>query len=208
MGNYVSQSLQYGNIEVTELLSGEFQKSNTRTAVLKQRVTINSVYQGAKHSNDMQDNIFSSSEFGDDEKNYITVQNRVGFLEVPANATLEQIREKLSKLPDACLYRVYSYRPILHDGHNSALSSGLTTLDIIAMSQVLKYGAEHANAGEIILHNGHVQYGKTFFSTKHEADKDLRGLPTITPYWPDELKSDPASEGNDDDFEISDQVIE
>lgn len=208
MGNYISQSFQHGNIEVVELLSGEFQKSNTRTAVLKQKVTIISVYQGAKHSNNMQDNVFSSSEFGDDEKNYTSVQNRVAFLEVPASVTLEQVREKLSKFPEACLYRVYSYRPILHDGHQSALDNGLTTLDKIAMSQVLRYGAEHANAGEIILHNGHVQYGKTFFSTKPEADKDLRGLITITPYRPDELKSDTASEGDDEDFEISDQVIE
>lgn len=209
MGNYINQSLQYGNIEVVEVKSGEFQKSNTKTAVLRQSVTILSVYEGAKHSNNMQDNIFSASEFGDEEKIYTTVQTRVAFMEVPANATVEQVKEKLSKLPNACLYKIYSNRPILHEGHKSALSSGLTTFDKIAKGQVLRYGAEHANAGELILQNGKVQYGKTFISTTQKPDMDLRGLAEYPEYISAEIAEEMGVEAEGaEEFEISDQTIE
>ena len=47
-------------VTLDSLISGEFQKTGTVTAMLRQEVKTKSFYPSALHSSDMQENIFSA----------------------------------------------------------------------------------------------------------------------------------------------------
>ena len=214
MNNSKSQSRTKSTIKVERVYTGDFQKSNTQTAELHQRVTTVAVYDGAKHSNSLQQNIFDAAEFGDTDQTYTNSEMRVAFIEVPVGTTLEQVQAKINQLKDATLYKILSNAPILHSNHKSAIANGLTTKDKIGDGQVVRYPADHKNAGEIIFdNNGNVQYRKVFFWASHKDDMDLRGTKENPPYITQTLMEEleevvPGSFIQEAEMEITNQTIE
>jgi hypothetical protein len=179
MSNQVTEirkEIVKGLIEVTRLFEGNFQKPNTMTAELRQEVTIKSYYPSIKVSNNMQDNLFGSQEFGATEQEFESKETRVSWINVPASKTIEEVKASLAAMPQAHLYRVVSNNPIITDDQERAIKNGLRTLDEIAEGQVVRYGEAHEKAGVLILDkNKKIQYRKVFFNTdgtKH--DQDLR----------------------------------
>lgn len=153
-----------------------FQKDKTMTAMLRQTVNTVSEYPSARVANDKQDNLFGIAEFGFTSQSFDSVENRVAFIDIPEGVTAEIVKAKLAAAPQSCIYKALSNKPILTSDQQSSLDRGITaSLDVFANAQVVRYPANHANAGQIILdNNGKVQYRATFFSQTAKADEDFR----------------------------------
>ena len=159
-------------IEVAEVKVSDFQKTGTKTAVLKQTVETISTYPSKSVSNEKQDNLFELSEFGFDENPpYVSKSTRVVFMDVPENSTIESVKAKLEKYPDATLYRELKNEPILSSNQKYAIKQGLKTMDDFANVQALR----DSKTGELVLdRNGKIQYKAVYFSQHEKEDIDRR----------------------------------
>jgi len=176
-------SISKGAITVDKVEASQYQKNKTLTATLRQIFKNVFTYPEAQVSNNMQDNLFKAEDFGFDMKSIERDENRVAFIDVPMNSTVESIAALLTKNATACLYKVLSNQPILTDNQKRAIESVdiPLTLDDVANSQVVRY-PENAKdkegnsiANDLILDkNGKVQYRAVFFKTTPTADIDNR----------------------------------
>lgn len=171
----VRKEVSKGALEVSRVYAADYQKEGTLTAEIKQTITTKSYYPSKSVSNNLQDNPFSTSDFGFSENEYTANETRVVWVEVPVGSTVESVAAKLATLPDANIYKMLANKPILSDNQVYAIGAGLTTKDIIADKQVVRYPSGHPQAGQIILDpQGKVQYKATYFKTTAMADQDLR----------------------------------
>jgi hypothetical protein len=171
----VRKEVSKGALEISRVYAADYQKEGTLTAEIKQTITTKSYYPSKSVSNNFQDNPFSTSEFGFSENEYTAQETRVVWVEVPVGSTVESVAVKLAILPDANIYKMLANKPILSDNQLYAIGAGLTTKDIIADKQVVRYPTGHPQAGQIILDpQGKVQYKATYFKTTAMADQDLR----------------------------------
>lgn len=159
--------------------SGEFQKPGTKTAQIRQIVTTKSFYPSKKTSSDLQANIFDNKEFGFEEQEFTSVENRMAWLLVPADMAEEAIKARVAAIANTGhIYRVLSNKPILDENQKYAIAQGLRTMDDFAKTQVSRYPADDAagRGGQLILDKaGNVQYRRTFFWKSKIADQDFRG---------------------------------
>lgn len=160
------------------LYVSDYQKDKTVTAEIKQTVETKSFYPSKTVSNDHQDNIYGVEDFGFPEQDFTNVETRVAWLPVPAGSTVEGVKAMLAKFPDARLYRVLSNRPILTDDQKYAIDNNVTTLDIIAARQAVRYSEKDDNVarrGQLVLDvNAKIQYRAVFFAKNGKEDADLR----------------------------------
>lgn len=180
-------------VTCTSVKKGQYQDDNQLTAELRQKVKTISIYPGIQTENDMQQNVFSASEFNATPKEYVNEEMRVAWIDVPAGVSVDDVQAKIPA--DASLYRVLSNAPILTSGHRNAIDRGLVTLDKIADAQVLRYPEGHEKAGKIILdQTGRVQYRKIFFWASKKEDIDLRG--TVDEYKSAAIKAEVGDKSN------------
>ena len=178
--NGIKSTIEFGNIEVSELKVSDFQKKGTKTAVLKQTVKTTSLYPAKSVSNNLQDNIFKLEDFGADfvGEPYVSERTNVAFMDVPETSTIETVKAKLALFPNATLYRIMANKPILNSNQEYAIKQGLKTMDDFANAQAVKYGQDddkgHVKGNLILDKHGKVQYKVTYFSTTEKEDMDLR----------------------------------
>lgn len=180
-GTGVTKSVSKSAIYIGLISISQYQKEGTKTAQLRQDITTVASYPTKRIDNDMQDNLFSANDFGFEMKDFQTVEQRVAFMDIPQNATQQDLQAKLNECKDACLYKVMSNRPILTESQKYAISQNIRTMDEFAESQVVRYPEGTTDSfnnnigGKIVLDkNGKVQYRKVFFSAKSKQDMDLR----------------------------------
>lgn len=170
----VRKQVSKSSLEVTRVHATQWQKEGTLTAEIKQTVTTKSFYPSKSVANNLQDNPFATSDFGFEEKEFVSDSKRVVWVDSPIGSTVESVVAKLAMLPEATIYRIYANRPILTENQEYAIKAGLTTKDAIADKQVLRYGEGNENAGKLILKDGKPQYKADFFKSTAKADEDLR----------------------------------
>jgi hypothetical protein len=182
-------------ITVDVIRANEFQKEGTMTAQLRQLVKTTAFYPSKQIANEMQDNLFDAvKDFGFTEQAFVSEENRVGFMVVPVNASVEDVLKRLKEAPEACLYRVISNQPILTSDQNYAISQGLKTLEDFALTQIVRYPEGtvkegHDVSGQIVLdRNGKVQYRRIYFSINKKDDVDLRTTNPADVYMTDAIK--------------------
>lgn len=176
-------------LQVTRVYKSDWQKEGTLTAEIKQTVKTSSFYPSKSVSNDMQDTIFGTKDFGFKEQSFENEEIRVGWINVPASATIESVTEQLKGFPNAVLYKVLSNKPILTSDQKYAVAENITTIDVIGARQVVRYPDGHPEAGSLVLDpNGKIQYRQVFFKTAAIEDIDSR-------------TSDPA------DFQASEEIV-
>jgi len=206
MNNALSQRTQASKIVVEEIRISEFQKEDTATAVLRQIVTTFSKYQGKRQNNSFTDAIFANEEFGEEflEKEYESVENRVAFVNVPLNATVEQVQKAIDAIPRARIYRILDNHPILSDAQLYSIRIGQRTKDQYALKQVARYGKDTKDkmgndiSGQLVKDsNSKLQYRGTYFSKTGKADIDKRTVDPEDQYIPAELVN-----------ELTDTVVE
>lgn len=163
-----------GNLEVSRVHATNYQKEGTLTAEIKQTVTTKSYYPSKSVSNNMQDNPFSTADFGFSEQEYTSDEKRVAWVDVPVGSTIESVIAKLASLPTATIRKILANRPIITDSQNYAITAGLTSMEAIADKQAVRFPDNHPQAGQLILHNGKPQYKATYFRNTATEDQDLR----------------------------------
>jgi hypothetical protein len=162
-------------LAISRVHATSYQKEGTLTAEVKQTVTNKSYYPSKSVSNNMQDNPFSTAEFGFAEQEYTSTEKRVAWVDVPVGSTIESVIAKLATVPEATIYKILANHPILSDNQEYGINAGLTSKELIADKQAVRYPEGHAQAGVLILDAaGKPQYKATFFKSTAKADEDLR----------------------------------
>lgn len=163
------------NLEVSRVYESEYQKEGTITAEIKQTVTTKSYYPSKSVANNMQDNVFGMADFKFEEQEYENKETRVAWIDVPVGSTVESVLARLKEFPEAHLYRVLGNKPVITDNQKYAIENGITSMEVIAESQVVRFPKGHESEGEIALdQNGKIQYRSVFFKTTECPDQDHR----------------------------------
>lgn len=189
--NRVKKAVTVGAILVDKIYKGDFQKPGTLTVQLKQTIDTEAVYPAKSVTSSLQDNVFGLEAFGFEEgQKFNSSETRTAWLDVPeALATEAAVKEQLAKFPNSRLYRILSNHPILSDNQVYGITAGLTTKDIIANRQAVRYGEGHEKAGELIMDpNGKVQYKGIYFSKDGVADMEKRTEDTTDVYLTPEIQ--------------------
>lgn len=162
-------------IMVSRVYKASYQKDNTLTAELKQTITTKSYYPTRSVSNELKDNPFSNAQLGISEgEPYVQNETRVTWIDVPVDSTIESVQAKLATLPNANIYKILANRPIISSSQRAGIDAGLTTTDIIADGQAVRYSKDHPQAGKLVLHNGKPQFRVTYFKLEGSDDVDMR----------------------------------
>lgn len=205
--NSVRKEIVKSVLEASRVYSSDFQKEGTQTAELRQSIKTKAFYPAMAVSNDLQDNVFSAKEdFGATEKEFENVENRVAWIDVPHGTTVEEVQAKLAPHSGACLYKMMSNKPILTSQQKYAIDNPELDVDMntFANTQVVRYPADHASAGQIVTDvNGKVQYRAVFFSKVVKEDVDSRTADTADFYASPEIKA----EINQEDNVIAEQTL-
>ena len=193
-----------GGLAVSRVYKSDYQKEGTETAELRQTVTTKSYYPSKSVSNDMQDNVFGTKDFGFEEQEYENTENRVAWIDVPVGISQEDVQAKLAGFENANLYRVLSNHPILTDNQVYAIKEGLTTKDVFAERQIVRFPegstdtAGNSNAGQIALDlNGKPQYRSIFFSSTGKEDDDRRTEVADDYYASEAIANELQAEGHE-----------
>lgn len=174
---------------------GDSFKKGLKEAQIRQVFT--RAYAAVKTSNEFKDSLFSNEELGIETTDY--EETRVAWIPCGLKHKVKDIEKALAAVPEARIYKVLSYEPILTEDQKNVLVNGLTgesfenfcevnnldkeewdkecskiLLNKIAEAQIVKYGEDHEQAGEEILHNGMKQYRQTYFSLTAREDEDYR----------------------------------
>ena len=172
----VRKEVSVSEIIVSRVYSADYQKEGTQTAEVKQTIKTNSFYPTKSVSDNLRDNPFATKEFGFAEQAFESTETRVAWFPVPMGTTVEQVQAKIAGNKEACIYRILANKPILSDSQLYAIENGVTTKDIIADAQAVRYPANHPTlAGKLILDIfGKVQYKVTPFKVTATKDVDMR----------------------------------
>ena len=182
-------------IEVTRVYKSDWQKEGTMSAEMKQTIETISSYPTKSVRNEAQDNIFANEDFGFAAQNYTSSETRVAWIDVPENSTVEIVKAQIAKFPGATIYKVLSNKPILTSDQKYAVNvSKVTTVDVIASRQAVRYPETHDDAtlrGKLILdQNGKIQFRVSYFSNKEREDVDMRTTDPADFYVPEDLKAE------------------
>lgn len=191
--NAIRKDVSVSPIKVSRIYKGDFQKPGTLTAELKQTVTTLSHYPAQVVVDSLQDNIFDTSAFGFEEKSFKNEETRVAWIDVPEGKTMEDVQEQLKAFEGACLYKILSNRPIISDRQQHAIDSPdiEASLDTFANSQAARYGADHEEAGSLVMDkSGKIQYRGVYFSSSPKEDLDLRTVDIADFYASPELTAE------------------
>jgi hypothetical protein len=171
----IRKEVVVSSIMVSRVYKAAYQKDNTLTAELKQTVTTKSFYPSKSVSNELKDNPFSNAQLGISEgEPYEAKETRVTWIEVPVDSTVESVQAKIATLPNASIYKILANKPILSSTQQAGVNAGLTTTDIIADGQAVRYSKDHLEAGKLVLHNGKPQFRVTYFKSAGSPDVDMR----------------------------------
>ena len=177
MDNSLRKEVTKSLITVDKVEATEFQKEGTKTAQLRQIVKTKSFYQAKQIETNLQDNMFAPADYDETfkEQEFNSTENRVAFINVPEVTSVNDVLSKISEHPEAVLYRILSNHPILTTSQSYAIDEGLITLETISESQIVRYGKDHQQEGQLATDsNDKPQYRAIFYSNVTKADEDLR----------------------------------
>lgn len=170
------------------IYAAEYQKKKTLSVELRQKLITLSYYPTTKTRNEMSGGLFSTEDFGFNAEPFKSEENRVAWVNVPENATMEQVTAMLeiAKKNGAEIYRVLSFHPIISADQQYAIDNGLRTIDDFANQQVMRYPQNDSTiadgtANTLIVDKttGNAQYRKTFFWDKARKDEDKRDVTNV-----------------------------
>lgn len=174
--NVARKEVAYAGLEVARIYTSSYQKEGTKTAELKQTVNTKSYYPTKSVSSNLSENVFDTKDFGFEEKSFERESVRVAWVDVPASLSEEAIKAQFAKFPEATIQQTLANHPILTDKQKYAIENGITTKDIIADAQVLRYPKGTEKEGQLILDENTKKpmYRGLYFRTTRVSDVDLR----------------------------------
>lgn len=180
-------------ITLDKIYKSDYQKPGTLTAQLRQVMTTKSYYPSKQVTSDLGANLFEAGDFGFEEKDFTSVENRIAWIDVPETYTEEQVKSKLleANQKGACLYKILSNKPIVTNHQQYSISVGNKTMDDFANTQVVRYSEGSDKAGQIILdENNKPQYRKIFLWNTPMHDQDIRNSDPNDVYMSAEIKAE------------------
>ena len=199
MKNQIKKTVTKQPITISRVYKSDYQKDGTKTAELKQKVTVDTYYPSKVVATNLQDNIFEATEFGFEPQKFSNTETRVAWIDVPENTTMEVVKTRIDALKGATLYKVMSNKPILSNTEEYAINNPEleVNLDTFANRQVVRYPQNHEKAGQIVLDkNGKVQYRRIAFSKTIVEDIDKRVEDPKEVYMSPEIKQELGIENN------------
>lgn len=192
--NGIRKEISKSPIIVSRVYKSEYQKEGTLTAELKQTIATKAFYPTKSVSNSLNDNIFSTTDFGFADQEFTSKETRVAWIDVPAVSTVESVQAKINSIPTLTLYKIMANKPIIADTEQYAIDSPElnVTTDTIANRQVVRYPDTHeTHPGEIVLdRHGKVQYRRIAFSVTVREDVDSRTEDVIDVYVSPEIQAE------------------
>lgn len=147
---------------------------------LRQVITTVSKYPSAKTTNSLNDNLFSTADFGGETKDFTSQETRIAWMPVPEGIDINQVVAKINATPDLRLYKTLSNKPIIDDNQQWRMANvGDMTMDSFD-NQIIRFpqGATKDGvdvSGQVVLDNhGKVQYRRIAISVTGLEDQDLR----------------------------------
>jgi len=144
------------------------------------RMSVSKTYPSSRIGNSLNGSIFGNNDFNFGETEPY-VENRVAWIDVPVDATVESVTEKLKEFPNARIYRILSLEPILSEEQIVAMEQGISKYTNAAGHEVpcdMDYYREKQRIpnedGEYADYKGLPQYRTTAFSAIGQADIDTR----------------------------------
>jgi hypothetical protein len=193
----VRTEVKKGQILVSRLYKSDYQKEGTMTAELKQEIITKSFYPSKQVATNLQQNIFGAEEFGFKDQEFESKETRVAWLDVPANYTEEQVKQRIAQaeINGACLYKILSNRPIISESQQYAINNNQRTLAEYANTQIVRYPEGTIRdginvGGQIALHNEKPQYRRNFFWASPKEDQDMRTTDPADYFISAELQSE------------------
>jgi hypothetical protein len=176
--NRITKQTTFQPVALRRVYKSDFQKKNTLTAELEQKVSVISHYPSAQVKSG---GLYDVSDFNIGTTDFESVETRVCWLDVPDTATEADVMKKLQALKKARIVKVLSNHPILTDNQKNGIDRGLTTLDVFANRQVVRYPEDHENSGELILFNNKPMYKVNVFVAEAAENADMKDMRTADP---------------------------
>lgn len=158
----------FGKITVDNVKEDKF-KPALDSAQIRQEVK--RIYPSVATSNNMQDGLFSTEDFGLEGGSEYT-EIRVTWLPVPKGTSAEAVQAMLDKCSNAKIYKILANEAILTSGQEHAVENiPSVTLETFENAQMVR----DAEGDAIPDANGAVQYSAKFFSKDgSKGDEDRR----------------------------------
>jgi len=166
---------------VVEEIKDHISNPNKKQAQL--RMVISKTYPPARIGNSLNDSIFDMDDFEFDSDGQEYEENRVAWIDVPVDATIESVQRKLDqKFPNARIYKILSLQPVLTEEQINAMEQGISTYtaeDGTEKAVDMDYYKEkqripNIETGEWADYKGLAQYRQTAFSATGKQDMDTR----------------------------------
>lgn len=181
--NGIRSVVESSPVAFEKMYKNDIQKEGTLTAQIRQTIIKSTFYPSKRVDSNMQENLFSTEEFGFGEQQFDGKEERVAWILVPENITEAAIMAKLAAANSngACIYKVLSNEPILDDNQKYAISQQLRTLNHYANAQAVRYPENHdTTPNKLILDKeGNVQYRRTYFWLTPKEDQDIRSTAKV-----------------------------
>jgi hypothetical protein len=176
----ITKSVSKAPVTFRRIFKNGFQKPNTLTVEVEQKVTTIASYPSMKIESNLNQGISDIAEFkGGAPTVYASPSTRIAWMIVPDHYTEEIAKAKLAEYPEGCVYRILSNEPILDDNQQFAVDRGLKTKDSFANTQAVRYPKGDDKEGKLVLKNGKVQYKVTKFWRTPHADEDFCGISEV-----------------------------
>lgn len=154
----------YGEISVDKVAPHQY-KAGVDQAQLRQVVT--KIYPGSSVGNNKADSLFDMDDFElEGGKEYATT--RITWLDIPKGTEQAKVESMLGALKDARIYQILSDSAILTDNQESAIESGLSTLEIFEAAQIVK----DDKGNEVFDDGGNLIYTVNFFNKGTNGPKE------------------------------------
>lgn len=95
MNNASRQEVTKSKVTVDRVYTSDFQKEGTLTGQLRQVITTKSYYPAKQAVNELTNSMFDNSDFGFQEQEFESVEQRVAFINVPLGTTDAQLQKIL-----------------------------------------------------------------------------------------------------------------
>jgi hypothetical protein len=170
--------VEESNLRV-ELIKDHISNPNKKQAQL--RMVIQKTYPAARIGNSLNGSIYDLDDFDFQTDGGVYEENRVAWIDVPVNATPENVQQDLQKFPNARIYKILSLQPILTEEQVNAMEQGIseyTAADGTVKPVDMDYYKEKQRIpnedGEWANYKGLPQYRQTAFSPTGQEDIDTR----------------------------------
>lgn len=161
--------------------------SSTKKMQAQIRMVVETTYPEAQVGNSRNESIYEQKDFGFGDGNTYE-ENRVAWIDVLLDSTVESVQAAMDKFPKARIYRMLSLTPILTDEQVRAMKSGFSTyadedgvekpIDMDFYRRKQRIPAFDQNGAllkdEFSDYKGLPQYRTTFFNKDGKEDVDTR----------------------------------